>query len=70
MVSIKIFETIKEKNQGQAPGNIETDGKTFLKVFTNDCALSILSLQYPGKKRLSIEEFLRGNTIPDGAKFV
>jgi methionyl-tRNA formyltransferase len=74
LVSIKIFETEKEEIlkqvQNKPPGHIETDGKTYLRVFTNDGSLSILSLQYPGKKRLSIEEFLKGNKIPSGAKFV
>lgn len=73
-VSIKIFETDKEEIlkqvQNKPPGQLETDGKTYLRVFTNDGSLSILSLQYPGKKRLSIEEFLKGNKIPEGAKFV
>jgi methionyl-tRNA formyltransferase len=70
LVSIKIFETEKENNKHKPPGTIETDGKTYLRVFTNDGSLSILSLQYPGKKRLSIEEFLKGNKIPEGAIFV
>lgn len=70
IVSIKIFETEKENNKPNSPGHIETDGKTYLRVFTNDGSLSILSLQYPGKKRLGIEEFLKGNKIPNGAKFV
>ena len=74
LVSIKIVETDKEEIlkqiQNKPPGNIETDGKTYLRIYTNDGSLSILSLQYPGKKRLSIEEFLKGNKIHEGAKFV
>ncbi len=69
-VSIKIFESIKENNKTNIPGHLETDGKTYLRIYTNDGSLSILSLQYPGKKRLSIEEFLKGNKIHEGAKFV
>jgi methionyl-tRNA formyltransferase len=82
-VSIKIFETEKsegvtrnadftssEKNKHKSPGSIETDGKTYLRVYTNDGSLSILSLQYPGKKRLSIEEFLKGNKMPERAIFI
>lgn len=69
-VSIKIFETLKKYDKINTPGTIETDGKTFLNVNTKDGSLSILSLQYPGKKRLSIEEFLKGNKIPEGAKFI
>lgn len=70
-VSIKIFETIKETNiKKREPGHIETDGKTYLRVFTKDGSLSITSLQYPGKKRMNIEDFLRGNSIPLNSKFV
>lgn len=67
----KIFET--KKNQESVlkePGSILTDGKTFLKVFTSDGSLSILQIQQPGKKKMNIEDFLRGNTLPKNAKFI
>ena len=41
-------------------GAVATDGKTFLHVHTIDGAISIRSLQLAGKKRMSVEDFLRG----------
>jgi methionyl-tRNA formyltransferase len=45
------------------PGTLETDNKSFLRVKTEDGWLAITSLQMQGKKRLDIEDFLRGNQI-------
>lgn len=42
---------------------IETDGKTYLYFQCNDYVLSILEIQAEGKKRMLIQDFLRGNTI-------
>ena len=46
-----------------SPGEIQTDSKTFLQVKTQDGWLSILEFQPEGKKRMSVEEFFRGNKI-------
>ncbi|PSL06497.1 methionyl-tRNA formyltransferase [Cecembia rubra] len=61
----KIFKTkINEKNiHGLAPGEFYSDGKSQLIFQTGDNSLSILELQLEGKKRLTIEEFLRGNKL-------
>jgi methionyl-tRNA formyltransferase len=45
------------------PGSIITDNKTFLRIAANDNILSIQELQLEGKKRMSIEEFIRGKEI-------
>ncbi len=67
----KIFAVRKEAIQQLLPsGTIETDDKKYLKVYTSDGAISILEIQQPGKKKMSIEEFLRGNTISSNSKFV
>ncbi len=42
------------------PGDIETDGKTFLNVACRKGWLQITDLQIAGKKRMKTEEFLRG----------
>jgi len=42
------------------PGHVISDRKSQMKVATKDGYVHILELQIPGKKRLSIEEFLRG----------
>lgn len=60
-LQMKIYETKKEICQhNETPGTLVTDGKKFLKVATKDGYLHLLQIQVPGKKRLSIEDFLRG----------
>jgi methionyl-tRNA formyltransferase len=46
-----------------APGEWHTDGKTFLRFAATDGYLNITALQLEGKKRMTIEEFLRGFRI-------
>ena len=41
-------------------GNILTDGKTYLTVITGSGTINILELQLSGKKRMNVEDFLRG----------
>lgn len=57
----KVFETkvIAEKPNAAA-GTYRTDGKTYLHFATTDGWLAVLNLQLEGKKRIGIEEFLRG----------
>ena len=43
-----------------AIGNFETDGKTYLKFACADGYLHVLEWQIEGKKRMTIQEFLRG----------
>ncbi len=43
-----------------APGEFETDRKTFLHIAGLDGYISVLELQLEGKKKMSIEDFLRG----------
>jgi methionyl-tRNA formyltransferase len=38
----------------------ETDGKRFLRFACADGYLSVLELQAEGKKRMGVEDFLRG----------
>lgn len=59
--SAKIFKVEVEKKQlAFEPGTILSDGKTQLKITASDGFVIIKELQLSGKKRLSIEEFLRG----------
>lgn len=48
-----------------APGIIETDGKTYLNIACREGWVSILSLQLAGKRRMDIEDFLRGAHITE-----
>jgi methionyl-tRNA formyltransferase len=44
-------------------GQIETDNKTYLYVKALDGWISILEFQPEGKKRMTVEEFFRGNNL-------
>ncbi|MDJ1470675.1 methionyl-tRNA formyltransferase [Xanthocytophaga flava] len=45
------------------PGSVYSDNKTYLRFKTTDGWIEIKELQMEGKKRMKIDEFLRGNTI-------
>ncbi|MEX2594522.1 MAG: methionyl-tRNA formyltransferase [Anditalea sp.] len=61
----KIYATqiMLQNLSGKKPGKYQTDGKKHLHFQTGDNVLAILELQLEGKKRMGIEEFLRGNKI-------
>jgi methionyl-tRNA formyltransferase len=60
-VFVKIFETEKVKAaHNHAPGTVLTDEKKVLDVAVSDGYIRVKSIQLPGKKRLSTEDFLRG----------
>ena len=59
--TLKVFKVEKEDAKPTVDaGNFETDGKTFLKFATNNGYIKLLELQLEGKKRMQIDEFLRG----------
>jgi len=61
MIGIKIFKSeIEEVIHSDTPGIVKSDGKSFLKVACQNGYLHINELQMAGKKRMSIEDFLRG----------
>lgn len=58
---LKIYKTTKETTpHQQKPGEVSTDGKTYLKYACADGFIHILDLQLQGKKRMNVEDFLRG----------
>lgn len=58
---LKIYKAKKEVVfPGHTEGDYETDGKTFLKIACSNGYLHLLEVQLEGKKKMSIEEFLRG----------
>jgi len=58
---IKIYKAEKQFHQpGIAPGEFETDQKTFLHFACKDGWLSVLELQLEGKKKMAVADFLRG----------
>ncbi|MCZ2222191.1 MAG: methionyl-tRNA formyltransferase [Chitinophagales bacterium] len=61
---LKIFISRKEIiHHTNSIGSIISDGKTFLKFTCLDGYIHVLELQLEGKKRMKIEDFLRGNKI-------
>ena len=62
---LKIYESKKaiEKNPSERAGTIKTDGKHYFRIATGDGYIDILQLQLPGRKKMTVEEFLRGHNI-------
>ena len=59
--TLKIFRATAEIQEPEtAPGSYLTDHKTYLKFAAADGYLSLQEVQLEGKKRMGIEEFLRG----------
>lgn len=64
--SLKIFRAEKVCRPVNHPvGEILTDGKKTFEVCVEDGILRILELQLAGKKRMGVEEFLRGFKLAD-----
>ncbi|MBM3440935.1 MAG: methionyl-tRNA formyltransferase, partial [Bacteroidetes bacterium] len=59
--TLKFFKTSKSHEKPRVPiGHFETDGKSFLKFACSDGYISVLELQLEGKKKMEVQEFLRG----------
>ena len=58
---LKIYSSAKEMTKPSiAPGSFETDHRSFLKFACTDGYLHLRDIQLEGKKRMMIEDFLRG----------
>jgi methionyl-tRNA formyltransferase len=67
-VSFKIYESQPEAVKHLLlPGQVVSDGKTFVKVACAGGFIRILALQIEGKNKLGTEEFLRGFRIDEFA---
>jgi len=60
--TLKIFQARKEHDDEMSlhPGAVLTDHKTFLKFAAADGYIHVLELQLEGKKRMMVDDFLRG----------
>jgi methionyl-tRNA formyltransferase len=59
--TFKIFKAeVQETHPAIQPGGFLTDNKTYLKFAAKDGFISVTDVQLEGKKRMGIEEFLRG----------
>ena len=69
-LTLKVFQSkVEYKNHKFENGFIISDNKSYLKVATKKGFIEILELQLSGKKRMKIEDFLRGFKINDDFRF-
>lgn len=60
----KIFKvSVKESSESKLPGEYTTDNKNYLHVKTTNDWISIEELQPEGKRRMTIQDFFRGNKL-------
>jgi methionyl-tRNA formyltransferase len=65
-ITYKIFESQPESAKHLLqPGQIVSDGRSFIKIACSGGFIKILSLQTEGKKRLGSEDFLRGFRVEE-----
>lgn len=67
---VKLYITTIERQQlgtqpKEQPGTFLTDGKTYAKFACLDGYIKLNDIQWEGKKRMPIEDFLRGYRKPD-----
>jgi len=61
ILTAKIYSSIRDNSSlPAAPGTLSSDGKKYLRIACPDGWLSITELQLSGKKRMKIDELLRG----------
>ena len=66
---IRIFKTAIASGEAGTPGSIVELTKKNLSVRTGEGALSLLEIQIEGKKRMLVDEFLKGAKLEIGDKF-
>ncbi|MBR1549381.1 MAG: methionyl-tRNA formyltransferase [Bacteroidales bacterium] len=64
-VLFKVFDVAPIPDPNGTPGALVCDEKKVLKIGVADGFIQILSLQMSGKRKNSIEDFLRGNKLKD-----
>ena len=71
---VRLFTPMIIRDMSEPPSNIRPG--TLLKVekgeivvATGDGAIAIGEIQWPGKKRMSVDAFLRGHSLPEGLLF-
>ncbi|MEZ4600874.1 MAG: methionyl-tRNA formyltransferase [Syntrophotaleaceae bacterium] len=65
---LKISGTSVENGSGGAPGTIQEAGPDGIRIACGQGVLRVRELQLPGKKRLSVADFLRGRPLPAGIR--
>jgi methionyl-tRNA formyltransferase len=67
---IKVFHTRMVERQSTQAGIVLNRTQNILEVGTGSGVVSLLEIQQEGKRRLGIEEFLRGYPIESGEMFM
>jgi len=68
--SIKVFRAKTTERQSTQAGIVLNRTQDILEVGTGNGVISLLEIQQEGKRRLGIEEFLRGYSIKPGDIFI
>ncbi len=68
-IVFKIFKGELSDSKKLDSGTLITDNKSYLKVATKNGLYSVLQIQMQGKRKMKIDEFLRGYNFPDSSKF-
>jgi methionyl-tRNA formyltransferase len=63
---LKVYKSKKEEcDHNEEPGNVLTDNKKFLKFACSNGYVHIIDIQPEGKKRMGVEDFLRGHKVSE-----
>lgn len=63
ILSFKVYDVAYEADANSVKGTVTTDKKRWLKIGITDGYINILSLQLSGKRKNSVDEFLRGYDV-------
>ena len=59
---------VVDESQGGEPGTIIRSGPESFVISCGEGTLEVKEIQWPGKKRLKVSDFLRGKKIPEGTR--
>ena len=62
--TVKILKAHPVEMTAGNPGDSDTDQSTYWHIRTSDGGIAVDELQWQGKKRMPVGDFLRGNTLP------
>ena len=65
-IKVHKMNIIKDYNECKQSGEVIDIGKDYIDIAASEGIVRIFELQFPGKKRMTVEQFLVGNTIPKG----
>lgn len=65
LINVKVLKAEAEECSVFMTHHLATDNKKFIKISANDGLLSLMEIQWPGKKKMPVEEFLRGHQLTE-----